>query len=109
LHDFPDRAAILELEEHVVFNCTGLGAKALFSDPELVPVKGQLAFLVAQPEIDYMYVAGEYYMFPRSDGVLLGGTHEADNWTTSVEPAATARIMQAHRLLAQDMRLRSTS
>ena len=33
------------LPEKLVFNCTGLGAKALFSDAELTPIRGQLTIL----------------------------------------------------------------
>ena len=44
---------VAALSENVIVNCTGLGAKALFSDPELMPLKGQLVVLVPQPEITY--------------------------------------------------------
>ncbi len=104
VRELPDRAAVLALPEPVVINCTGLGAKALFGDEELVPVKGQLAFLVPQPDVDYMYVAGEFYMFPRRDGILLGGTHEGNTWSTEPDPAATERILIAHGQLALGMR-----
>ena len=33
---------VATLSENVIVNCTGLGSKALFSDAELVPLKGQL-------------------------------------------------------------------
>ncbi|MGZ5095859.1 MAG: FAD-dependent oxidoreductase [Burkholderiales bacterium] len=104
VRDFSDRAAVMELSERIVLNCTGLGAKALFADEELVPVKGQLAFLAPQPAIKHMYVAGEHYMFPRTDGVLLGGTHEIDDWSTTSTTAATDHIIQAHHQIALGMR-----
>ena len=44
---------VAALSENVIVNCTGLGSKALFTDPELVPLKGQLVVLVPQPEITY--------------------------------------------------------
>ncbi|HEV2736900.1 MAG TPA: FAD-dependent oxidoreductase, partial [Longimicrobiaceae bacterium] len=100
----PDRAAVLALEEPLVLNCTGLGARALFGDPELTPVRGQLAFLVPPPEVEYMYVAGGHYMFPRRDGILLGGTHESGVDTPSVDPAATAGILEGHRRIALALR-----
>ena len=37
----------------MIVNCTGLGAKALFSDPELMPLKGQLIVLIPQEEMNY--------------------------------------------------------
>ena len=44
---------VAALSENVIVNCTGLGSKELFSDPELMPLKGQLVVLVPQPEITY--------------------------------------------------------
>ncbi len=53
LRDFADRSQVLALEEPVIFNCTGLGAKALFGDDELTPVQGQLVYLPPDPGVDY--------------------------------------------------------
>ena len=81
VRELADRAAIIALPEKLVFNCTGLGAKVLFDDAELTPVKGQLTILLPQPEVQYAVAHGDLYMFPRSDGILLGGTHEEGNWS----------------------------
>ncbi|HKX92352.1 MAG TPA: FAD-dependent oxidoreductase [Sphingomicrobium sp.] len=89
--------ALAELPETLIFNCTGIGARALFGDSELIPVRGQLAVLLPQPEIRYA-ASGEWgYMFPRSDGILLGGTFERDVWDTTPDPAAIARIIERHK------------
>ena len=71
-----DRSAIAQLPEKLVFNCTGMGAKDIFGDDELTPVRGQLTFLKPQPEVDYAVSHDELYMLPRTDGILLGGTYE---------------------------------
>ena len=71
------------LPEPVVMNCTGLGSATLFKDDQLTPVKGQLTFLLPQPEVDYIYLRGELYMFPRRDGILLAGTHEPERRCSS--------------------------
>jgi glycine/D-amino acid oxidase-like deaminating enzyme len=92
------------LPERVVVNCTGLGAKALFGDDELEPVKGQLTVLLPQPEVDYIVLAEGLYMIPRRDGVLLGGTFEHGNWTMDVDETARQRIMDGHRALNEGMR-----
>ncbi len=91
------REALAALPERIVVNCTGLGARALFGDEELVPVKGQLTFLLPQPEVGYAVLNGENYMFPRSDGILLGGTHETGVWSLEPDPAARERILARHR------------
>ena len=87
---------VLADEQRVVLvNCSGLGAKALFGDDELVPIKGQLTFLLPQPEVEYAVLNGELYMFPRSDGILLGGTHERGVWTLEPNAEAAAHILDA--------------
>lgn len=90
---------IIALPERLVFNCTGLGSRTLFGDEELIPVRGQLAVLVPQPEIRYAFTGDAGYMFPRPDGILLGGTFERGEWSTIPEPAAIARIIESHRQL----------
>jgi hypothetical protein len=94
---FDDTAQVRALPERVVFNCTGLGAGALFGDGEITPVRGQLAILLPQAEISYNTIAREGYMFGRRDGIVLGGTHERGEWSLEPDPDAIAGIMARHR------------
>ena len=93
--EFRSRAQIARLREPVIFNCTGLGSRELFKDEELVPVRGQLEILLPQPEIDYCYVSNGY-MFPRNDGVILGGTWDRDDWSLTPNPEQTASLLDIH-------------
>lgn len=102
--EIPDREAVRRLPERVVVNCTGLGARALFGDDELTPVKGQLTFLLPQPEVDYAVLQNDLYMFPRSDGILLGGTHERGVWSLEPDPVAKARILAGHGAMFESFR-----
>jgi glycine/D-amino acid oxidase-like deaminating enzyme len=99
-----DRESLRALPERVFINCTGLGARALFGDDELVPLKGQLTFLLPQPEVRYAVLRGDLYMFPRSDGILLGGTHESGVWSLDPDPAAKERILSRHRAFFESFR-----
>jgi glycine/D-amino acid oxidase-like deaminating enzyme len=102
IRNFRDRSELLALEEPVIFNCTGLGAKALFGDDELTPVKGQLVFLPPDLDVDYLTVypgAELLYMFSRSDAIVLGGTSKKGDWSLQPEPAETARIVAGHQRL----------
>lgn len=97
---------VTTLSESVIVNCTGLGSKALFNDPELTPLKGQLVVLVPQEEITYGTTggarapvtpeAGFVHMMPRSDGIILGGTSIRDNWSLEVEEKDRQRVIDAH-------------
>ncbi|HEY2905552.1 MAG TPA: FAD-dependent oxidoreductase, partial [Vicinamibacterales bacterium] len=93
---FDDPRAVAALAEPVVMNCTGLGAKALFGDDELTPIKGQLTILLPQPEVDYITLTDDLYMFPRRDGILLVGTHERDVWTLEPNVAAARHVLEGH-------------
>jgi glycine/D-amino acid oxidase-like deaminating enzyme len=84
---------IAALPEDVVFNCTGLGARALFGDTSLIPARGQLVVFLPQPELDYNLTHGATYIFPRSDGVITGGTFERENWSLEPDPETTRKIL----------------
>lgn len=99
---------VLALNEPVVFNCTGLGAGALFNDRDLMPVRGQLVFMAPDERVDFVtHGSGEglLYMFPRADGILLGGTYEPGQTSLEADPATTARIVREHARMAAAMRL----
>jgi D-amino-acid oxidase len=88
-----------DLTESVVLNCTGLGARALCNDEELIPVRGQLTVLEPQADVDYIYLDYGLYMFPRNDGIVLGGTFDRGNWSLAVDPAQQTRILTEHAAL----------
>lgn len=97
VRDFPDRRSLLGLAEPVIVNCTGLGAKVLFDDAKVVPVKGQLIVLLPQPEVGYMSdVRGD--MVSRKDGVLLGGGRlsQPNVWTLEPDEDAKRQSMAQH-------------
>ena len=94
---FASPADLAALPESLVFNCTGLGSRDLFGDQELHPVRGQLAILEPQPEVRYAALGDFGYMFPRADGILLGGTFEMDQWDPTPQPADIARILASQK------------
>jgi glycine/D-amino acid oxidase-like deaminating enzyme len=105
VRDFAGARELMTLNETLIFNCTGLGARDLFQDLELIPIRGQLTFLLPQPEIDYMTTGpDDIYMFPRHDGILLGGTHERGDWNLQPDPVTTARVLRENAELFNGMR-----
>ncbi len=109
VRNFHTSSDVARLHERVVFNCTGLGSRALFGDTMLEPVRGQLTILEPQPDVDYCYLVTTplLYMFPRSDGILLGGTFERGNWSTAVDRATQDRILAEHAAVFKSGRGRS--
>ena len=105
---------LMSLTEPVVVNCTGLGAKDLFGDEELVPLKGQLTAITPQPDVNYGTTGGVHistgapgigiHMMPRSDGLILGGTSERGEWSLDVNEEERRRIVEGHIELFDAMR-----
>lgn len=90
-------ADIAALPETLVFNCTGLGSRALFGDTGLIAARGQLAILLPQPEIRYAFMGPMGYMFPRPDGILCGGTFERDVYLAEPQQADIDGILANHK------------
>lgn len=107
IRNFENLSGVLSLQEPVIFNCTGLGARELFGDDELTAAKGQLVFLPPDPAVDHMTLGGGrgmLYMFPRSDVVLLGGIFKSGDVTRHPEPDETERIVTEHQRLFSQFR-----
>ncbi|QUW83937.1 FAD-dependent oxidoreductase [Streptomyces mirabilis] len=81
-----------------VVNASGLGARALCGDTEVLPVRGQVV-LVANPGLhtsvrDEDNADGYTYVHPRSTDIVLGGTFEVGEWDTTPSPATAAAILR---------------
>jgi glycine/D-amino acid oxidase-like deaminating enzyme len=71
VREFHSPAEFGELPQQTLINCTGFGARALFGDHSLVPVRGQLARLIPQPEISYGLFYHGVSFVPRRDGLVF--------------------------------------
>jgi D-amino-acid oxidase len=69
--EFHDPLEMAALPEKVVINCTGYGARALWRDETVVPVRGQLAHLIPQVGFDYALDYRDVNVIPRSDGIVV--------------------------------------
>lgn len=106
IRDFETLRDLMSLDEPLIANCTGLGARALFGDETMTPVKGQLTFLAPQPEIGYSLEGsapggGRIGVLPRSDGIALGHVMKRGDWSLEpIEEEITTRLERAGRLFA---------
>ena len=105
IRKFDTPRELAALREPIVVNCTGLGARDLFGDRELIPLKGQLTVMVPQAEVTYHTAGGlqpaapgslGIHMMPRSDGIVLGGTSQRDVWTLEPDDVERRRIVEGH-------------
>jgi D-amino-acid oxidase len=74
---FNTPADLATLAQPVIINCTGYGARALFGDESIVPVRGQMTWLPPQPEVRYSLYYNGVGLISRPDGIgvqaLRGG------------------------------------
>ncbi|KAL5006342.1 hypothetical protein ScPMuIL_015148 [Solemya velum] len=68
----------------VVVNCLGLGSREVFGDQGVYPVRGHVVRVKA-PWVKHFVFAhtvegGSVYIFPGQDNVVLGGTHEVNEY-----------------------------
>jgi glycine/D-amino acid oxidase-like deaminating enzyme len=111
VREFHGPRELLKLRETTLINATGYGARALLGDDSIVPVRGQTARLIPQPEVDYgLYVAPNLSVVPRTDGLLVQVLGDAGNFgnpdTTPDRPASEAAIRQ---LAGVFMRMRKSA
>jgi D-amino-acid oxidase len=101
--DFRAPSQIAALGRKVVINCTGYGARALWKDDTLVPVRGQIARLIPQPEVRYGLVYRGVLTVPRRDGLVVQSfaRGEMQGWDDTNEAPDRAEAEQAVRTLAE--------
>jgi len=69
--EFHSPAEFATLKEKVVINCPGYGARALCKDESITPVRGQIAWLIPQPEVNYGFFYNGVSVLSRTDGIVV--------------------------------------
>ncbi|WP_445145667.1 FAD-dependent oxidoreductase [Dyella sp. Tek66A03] len=91
VREFEHPRELLALPEATLINATGYGARALFKDESVIPVRGQTARLIPQPEVTYGLSTKNLSVVPRSDGLMVQSFGETGNFNNSdVTPDRTA-------------------
>ena len=105
MHDKSDCAAI---NERTIINCTGYGARALLADESVIPVRGQTAKLIPQPEVDYGFFYGSrrVSVYPRRDGLLVQAQAEGDfnNDSEALDPQESISAVERLAEIVAQMR-----
>lgn len=92
---------VLSLDSPLLVNCAGLGARDLFGDTSLEPLKGEIALLEHQPAIDYAVVSldDDAYVLPREGALVVGGSRVRGDWSLDVRDDEIDRILERARRL----------
>ncbi len=91
---------IAALPEPVIINCTGYGARQLWSDESIVPVRGQIAWLIPQDGIHYGLQYKGLNVLARRDGIVVQPySNEEEGWNdTNEQPDRAAAEAGVHVL-----------
>jgi len=104
VREFNHPHELLQLPERTLINATGYGARALFSDDSIIPIRGQTARLIPQPEVTYGLGMHGLSVVPRSDGLLVQVIGDSGNFnnadTTPDRPASEAAVRQLADLMS---------
>jgi glycine/D-amino acid oxidase-like deaminating enzyme len=97
-HSPQDLAA---LSQPVIVNCTGYAARQLFSDESIVPIRGQIGWLVPQPEVRYNLYYQDLILVSRRDGIAVQTNPQGDDtgWNDAIEQPDRATTEDALRRL----------
>lgn len=102
--EFHSPSELSQLPQKVIVNCTGYGARALWNDNSIVPVRGQIAWLIPQPEVNYGVQYKSIFILGRRDGIVVQnfGIGDMEGYNDSNEepdrPAADAAVQVAAEL-----------
>ncbi|WP_028081056.1 FAD-dependent oxidoreductase [Solimonas soli] len=101
--EFATPGELEKLPEKTIINATGYGARALFGDESVIPVRGQIARLVPQPEVDYGLSYGDLNVVPRRDGIVVQTGAPGDFGNADATPdrrESEAAVERLARLMA---------
>jgi D-amino-acid oxidase len=101
--EFQTPAELRQVPQKVVINATGYGARALWKDESIVPVRGQIAWLIPQPEVNYGVMYKNVNILARRDGIVVqdGGIGEMDGYNNDNEQPDRAAAESAVGVVAE--------
>jgi D-amino-acid oxidase len=101
--EFHSPNELTQLTQKVVINATGYGARALWKDESIVPVRGQIAWLIPQPEVNYGVLYKNVNILARRDGIVVqdGGIGEMEGYNNANEEPDRAAAESAVRVVAE--------
>lgn len=91
IDEFHSPADFGRLPQKTLIHATGYGARALFNDQSVTPVRGQLARMIPQPEVRYGLEYKTVYFVPRRDGLVFQVVGENDYYGFGDETAVPDR------------------
>jgi glycine/D-amino acid oxidase-like deaminating enzyme len=105
IREFHNPSELGGLKEKVVINSPGYAARDLWKDKYMIPVRGQTAWLIPQPEVNYGLSYNGCSMLSKSDGIMvmdppgpakgdMVGVNDANEVESRAEAEAGVRVIE---------------
>ena len=100
--EFHSPADFAQLRQKVIINATGYGARALWKDESITPVRGQIAWLIPQPDVNYGLSFGNLNVVARRDGIVVQSSEQGEStgWNNDSEELDRGEADRAVQSLA---------
>jgi glycine/D-amino acid oxidase-like deaminating enzyme len=69
--EFQSPQDVASVPQRVIINCPGYGGRKLWSDESIVPVRGQIAWLIPQEDVHYSLLYKDLNVVARRDGIVV--------------------------------------
>ena len=69
--EFQSPQEVASVPQKVIINCPGYGGRKLWSDESIVPVRGQIAWLIPQEDVHYSLIYKDLNVVARRDGIVV--------------------------------------
>jgi D-amino-acid oxidase len=84
--EFQSPQDLASLSQPVIINCPGYGGRKLWSDESIVPVRGQIAWLIPQEGVHYGLIYKSLNVLARRDGIVVQPYHsDEEGWNDDNE------------------------
>ena len=111
--EFNTPQELAALPQKVVINCPGYGGRKLWSDESIIPVRGQIAWLIPQEGAHYGVIYKDLNVVARRDGIVVQPIPGGDDFgfgddnETPDRQAAEAGVLQLKELFDRMAAMRS--
>jgi glycine/D-amino acid oxidase-like deaminating enzyme len=101
--EFHTPQELTTLPQRAIINCTGYAARQLWSDESIIPVRGQIAWLIPQDGVTYGLMYNGLNLLARRDGIvlMLNKAGEDAGWNDSSEVPDRATAEEAVGVLQE--------
>jgi hypothetical protein len=101
--EFREPSELTQLPQKVIINATGYGARSLWKDESIVPVRGQIGWLISQPGVNYGVIYNGIAVLARRDGIVVqAGLSDMEGYNDANEtpdrPFAETTVQKAAEL-----------